>query len=97
MRDVLSQPGDKLLEAELICFVERGYEGVDLLGVGREPSPIDGEKRIGGGESRALVAVDEGMILGQAFPQRGGFLDVVGIITGLRPEKGCFEKSGISG
>ena len=57
---MLAQPGDKLVEAELICFVERGDESVGLLGVGREPRAIDGEKRIGGGKSRALVAVDEG-------------------------------------
>jgi hypothetical protein len=56
VRDVLPQPGDELVEAELICFVERGYEVVRLLNVSREPCPIDGEKRIGGGERRVVGA-----------------------------------------
>ena len=63
MRHVIAQPGDKLVEAELVGFVERGNESVGLLRIGREPRAADGEKGIRGGESRALVAIDEGMVL----------------------------------
>ena len=76
--DVIAQPGDKLVEAELVGFVERGNESV---GSQHRPQPraVDGEKGIRGGESRALVAVDEGMVLREALPERGGFLDQVGV------------------
>src|ERR1700693_6478891 len=94
--DVTAQPGDQRLEAELISFVERGDECVGFLSIGHEPRSVDGERGIHRGESRALVAVDERMILRQAFPQRGGFLNQVGVITGLRPVKGGFQKSWIS-
>jgi hypothetical protein len=37
-----------------------------------------------------LVAVDESMVLHPALAERGGFLDQVGVMTGLRPvEAGC--------
>jgi len=32
------------------------------------------------------------MVLSKALPERGGFLDQVGVITGLRPEEGGFEQ-----
>ena len=87
-----AQPWDELVEAELVGFVERGDESVRLLGIRRETRAVDGEKCIRGGESRALVAVDEGMVLREALPERGGFLDQVGVITGLRPVEGGFQQ-----
>src|SRR5262249_52305580 len=57
---------------------------------------VDGQKRIHGCEGRSFVAVDKRMVLGHALPQRGGFLDQVGVIAGLRPEKGGFEQAWIA-
>jgi hypothetical protein len=42
---VISQPSDKLVEAELVGFVQRGDEIVGLLGVGGETHAVDGETR----------------------------------------------------
>ena len=80
-----AQPRDQLVEAELVCLVEGDDKCVGLLSVRRETGAVDSEKGIGGGESRPLVAVDEGRVWRQAFPERGGFLDQTGIIAGLWP------------
>jgi len=93
---VTPQPRHKLVEAELVGFVERCDESLCLLSVRRQPGAVDGEKGIHGRESRALVAVDEGVVLRQALPKRGGFLDRVGVITGLRPVQGGFQQSRVS-
>jgi hypothetical protein len=77
---VTAQPWDQLVEAELAGFVEGGDEDVGLLGVRREACAVDGEKSIRRGESRPLVSVDEGMVLREALPERGSFLDQVGVI-----------------
>ena len=44
------------------------------------------------GESRTLVAVDKGMVLREALPERCGLLDQVGVITGLRSVEGGFQQ-----
>jgi len=97
---VISQPWDKLVEAELVGFVEAGDEIPSLLGVGRETRAVDGKKGIRGGEGRALVAVGEGMVLPmdlrRALPECGGFLDQAGVITGLRPVEGGFQQPRVS-
>jgi hypothetical protein len=85
---LISQPWDQLVEAELVSLVEAGEEIPSLLGIGRETRAVDGEKGIRGGEGRALVAIDEGMVLRQALPECGCFLDQAGVITGLRPVEG---------
>jgi hypothetical protein len=53
---------------------------------------VDGEKGVGGGEGRPLVAVDEGMVLREAFPQGGGLLDEVGVVAGLRAVESGFRR-----
>src|ERR1700677_2168155 len=93
LRHMTAQPGDNPVEAELVCFVESGNKRVDFLGVRGEVRAVDGEKSIGRRESRPLVAVDKRMVLGKAFPQRGGLLNKVGVITGLRPIKGSFQQA----
>ncbi len=91
-----TQPWDKLVEAELVGFVEGDDETVSLLGVRRQTRAVDGAKSIRGGESCPLVAVDDGMILREAFPECGGFLDQAGVIAGLRPVEGGFQQPLIS-
>jgi hypothetical protein len=55
--------------------------------LGGDAQAIDGEECVGHGESGELVAVDDGMILRQALPERGGLFDQVGVVTGLGPEQ----------
>lgn len=80
---MVSQPSHKLVEAKLICFVECHEENVDLFGARCETRSVDGEGSICGGESCALVAVNEGMALRKTLPERGGFLNRAGLITRL--------------
>src|SRR5579862_184068 len=92
LRRVTAQPWDKLVEAELVCFVKVSDEFISLLGVRCEARAIDGEKSIRRGESRPLVAVDKGTVLREALPERCGFLDQVSVITGLRSVEGGFQQ-----
>ena len=55
LRYVIAQPGNKLVESELVGLIERGNESVGLLRIGREPRVVDGEKGIRGGESVRLL------------------------------------------
>ena len=50
---------------------------------------------MGRGKRRTLVAVDERMILGQTLPQRGRFLNEIGIVAGLRPEQCRLQKTDV--
>jgi len=77
---VIAQPRDKFVEAKLVRFVKRGDEGAGLRSVRRKTRAIDCEKSIGSREGRPLVPIDKRMVLREAFPQRGGFLDQVRII-----------------
>jgi hypothetical protein len=93
---VISEPQDKLFEAELVGFVEARDEIPGLLSACGETRAVDGKKGVRGGKGCALVAVDEGMVLRQALPECGGLLDQVGVITGLRPVEGGFQQSWVS-
>ena len=66
------------------------------VGVRRYAPPVDREKRIGRGKTDALVAIDEDMVPGQAFPESCRFRDQVSVIAGLRSKQGRFQQSGIS-
>ena len=94
-RHVVAQPWDKLVEAELVRFVEVGNENIGLLGIRRETRAVDGQKSVRGGESSPLVAVNKRMVLREALPERGGFLDQIGVMPGLRPVESGFEQPGI--
>lgn len=76
-----AQPRDKVIEAELVGFIKADHKHVGLLSAGREACTIDSEKGIRRGESRPLVAVEEGMILSQALPERGSLLNQVRSLT----------------
>jgi len=50
----------------------------------RETHAVDREKGVNGGKRSTLVAIDERMILREAFPERRGFLNQVCVVAGLR-------------
>ena len=78
-----AKPRDELVKAKLVCIVEGSEKNVDLLGIRCKTRTVNSEKRICGGKSGPLVAVGEGMILLEALPEGGGFLDQVGVMTSL--------------
>ena len=49
---------------------------------------VDGEKRIGRGESRPLVAVEKWMVLREALPESGRFLNQVAVVPAARSGQG---------
>jgi len=95
VRNRTSQPRDKLLEAELVRVVEDSDETVGRLRIRRQARAVDGKKRVRGGERRPLVAVDEGMVLREALPECGGFLDQVGVMPRLRSVQGGLQEAGV--
>jgi hypothetical protein len=76
--------------------VKPGDENIRRFGIGRDARAVDGEKGVGGGEGRPLVAVDEGMVLREAFPQGGGLLDEVGVVAGLRAVESGFQQAAVA-
>ena len=46
--------------------------------------------------SYALVAVKERVVLREALPERRGFFDEIGIVTGLRPRESSFERTAVA-
>jgi hypothetical protein len=68
-------------------------ENIGRVGFRRDARTVDGEKGISDGKSRALIAVDERMVLREAFPQRGSLLDQVDIISRLGTIQGRFEQT----
>ena len=69
----------------MICYTDI-KSGVGHLGGGPkrcQPRAVDGQKRVRRRESGPLVAVDKGMVLGQALPERGRFLHQIGVVASL--------------
>jgi hypothetical protein len=54
-------------------------------------SPSEENRRRSQPSSSTFVVVDEGAVSRKALPYSGGFLDQVGVITGLRREESSFE------
>jgi len=89
-----AQPRHQHLETEAVRRIEILDERVGFFSGREEPKPVDGEKRIGRRKGRALVAVNERVILSQAFPKRGGFLDEIDIVAGFRPKQRRLQMPG---
>jgi hypothetical protein len=50
------------------------------LSVCRNTFAVNGKKGVGGGKRRPLVAIDQWMVLRQALPESGGFLDQIQVV-----------------
>ena len=92
LRDVFPQPEHQFVEAELVGFVARRNEAVGFLRSGGEPHAVDGEKRLHGCERDALVAIQGRMVLREALPECGSFLNPAGIIASLWTVEGGFQQ-----
>src|SRR5215211_9252347 len=93
--NMLSHPLIQMLEFEGTRFIEAGDKRIGCIGIGHEPRAIDDEESVCDREGCTLVAIDERMVLCQAFPQSGCFLNQVGVVAGLRTEKRCFQQAAI--
>ena len=92
-RNILTEPDDEIFKGEVIGLVKPCDETIRRVGVGGDARTVDGKKSVGGGKSRALVAVNEWMVLRKAFPQGGRLLDQVGVVACLRSIEGGFENA----
>ena len=64
-----------MLKLKLLGLVQPKHKGLCPL-IGRaDPQAIDHQKGISRGKSRSFIAIHKGMILPQAFPECGRFLD----------------------
>jgi hypothetical protein len=65
------------------------------LSVCRNTCAVNGKKGVGGGKRRPLVAIDQWMVLRQALPESGGFLDQIQVVASLRSVKRGLQKTRI--
>lgn len=64
-----------MLAIECAGIVEADDEFMRRQGLCRDPAPVDGKECVGNSKSCTLVAVNERMVLRQAFPKGRGLLD----------------------
>lgn len=83
-------------EVEIIGFVQTCDKSERGIRICRQPCPIDLQEGVRCRESNTLVAVNERMVLGKAFPQRRRFFDQIGVITSLGPKQSGFEQAGVT-
>lgn len=82
--DVAAQPLVQHGLGEGAGFEVAVDEGDHRLRLSLKPRAVEAEEDVQAGEGHALVAVDEGMVHREAFPQRRSFLNQIGIIAALR-------------
>jgi hypothetical protein len=73
-----AQPGHQRLKTEAVGRIQIRDERVRFCRRRLKPQVVDRQERIGRGKGGPLVGVDEGVVLGQAFPKSGGLLDDIG-------------------
>lgn len=76
-----SQPAVEFSEPHRPGLIQTGEEREGLDVIELQPVTVHLQKCCRNRHRYALVAVDEGMILGQAFPACSGFLNDVGIVA----------------
>lgn len=90
---ILAEPDDQTIEGKIMGFVEAIDEIVRCKRIGGDAGTIDGEKGVAAGKGCPLVAVNERMVLREAFPEGRSLLDKIGIIASLRTQQGGLEKA----
>jgi len=81
---VVAQPGIEFLELHATGFVELDQKRVCGSIVEFDTNAIHSQECSGHRDSDSLVAIDEGVILREAFPKGGSLFDQVSIVSGLR-------------
>lgn len=69
-------------------------EGNHVVRLGFQPRAVEAEKDVHAGESHALVAVP--LVHGEAFPQRSGLFDQIGIVAGLRAQQRRLDQAEVA-
>jgi hypothetical protein len=93
---MLAQPGIELLEPQGSRFIQTNEKTEGLHIIELQPISIDSQERCHCCNRDAFVAVHKWMVLRQAFPKRGGFLNEVSVLAALRSCQGGFQGATIS-
>lgn len=83
-------------EIEFTRLEHGDHVGVESHRIALDAAAVDAQEDIRRGEGDAFVAVDEGVVDGEAFQQRRGLGDDIVVIAGLRAEQGRFERAGVA-
>jgi hypothetical protein len=83
-------------KSKTIGFIQSCDIGIDSIGVRHQPRAIYLKEGVCHRKGNPLVAINEGMVLGKAFPQGRRLLDQVRVISRLGPEQRRFKKAGIA-
>ena len=74
------QPRMQVHKVERSGGIEAEHEFFRLRSARRQAGTVDDQECVDSGECRALVAVDEGVVLRQALPQGSGFRNQIAIL-----------------
>ena len=84
--DVLTDPVEDLGKAEFVPVHRADDERVSLKALDLDVKAVASQEDIGGGESDALIAVEEAVIVAERLHQRSRFFFDGVVIAGLRTE-----------
>jgi hypothetical protein len=85
-----------VLHVEGPIFEELHHVVVDGLRIRSNRKTVDSQKDVDHGKRHPFVAINEGMVLDEAFEQRGSLMDQRVVVAGLRPVQRGFEGARIT-
>src|SRR5207302_8747576 len=86
--DDFLQPGHQVLHMEGSRLDELDHMVVNRLRVCGDRIAVDSQKDVDHSKRNSLVAIHKGMVLKEAFQERGSLVNERVVVTGLRPMKG---------
>ena len=94
--DNLLQPRHPMLHVERMCFEELNHVPVDIDRSRVNAMAVDSQKYVNHGEGNTLVAIDERVILNEAFDESGSLMNDRIVVAGLRSMQSRFEGTGVA-
>src|SRR5450759_3944740 len=91
--DVLTDPAEDLGKAEFVPLHRANDKRVSVQALDLDVKAVAPQENIGGDESDAFVAVQEAVVVGERFHQRGRFFFDGVVIAGLRTENGGLNRA----
>ena len=85
-----------MLHVEISGLDQIQHDVVELSRLSVDRIAVDAQEDIYHGKCNSLVAVDEGVILHEAFKERGRLVNDGVVIARPRPMKGGFKRTGVA-
>lgn len=92
---MFSKLGLKPFEGELALLIQRHHEGPCFQIFNFQSVPVHPQEGCSDSNCCALISIDEGLVLGQAFEKGSRFFNDVPVVTGLRPRQRCFKRGAV--